>query len=940
MKRNNTASSLCVFYAYVSCKLAEHGYDPTIVLSITRKLLKEYPTSINIVLALFAQTLTRCPVEFLNIFLLTCVELIENNRNSCTTTKWLIISAILPWLLYPSCFTENVQETAEILFNSVHQRETNNGDDCENYSSILVSDEYFIRIVNSEKEMHWAFTIACSLEKTNHMELLDRISRIKIHSEEIVRYPLLHLGVSAILLSENDVVVQNKALAVLVNLNAAFYLPHILYLLSKAPSSQLQLKLLHSLPLTAAKKENVRPVLRSIDSFFLSGKQILRDLSMKLYSSLWKIEERCYSYLHDRLLEYETSSENMWQRDVILASIIGDICASKPHKHGEEWISVLNEIIKRWHKKQEGSLPSALALDAIIFLCQAEVLEAIKIYKLLAERLFDDNRVQVLKKFHSLIGYIFEKTRKDAFDQFKDVLLDAVSRMWLVISSSTQNEVIFSAISALSRFDKNEMPLKVIPDVYKKHAKLPQQCTNKSENEIAALKDQLPYVPGNVWVYFLRSVQPQVRPHVYNMYLRWLIEEVDNFPRSLYGSIRGEPKDLKILHDRCLFRALVDYLKNFSKQITSFKEDDLETSVICLKLLNGDLPKKLPLFNWTFLVPLLHIQQPALAEQIITLFSKQSCTSSSARVSAEDYLRTFANTNKVDDLRKVFNVLPDLCRGISTVVLKNFLEFAAVYAYEKTNNQDETLLAFIWDRLAAVLRSQDIDENNRICVSECVKTFWEKTAHDDQAFGNLLNAAIELPSTYVDYLCSCNESELSPDRVCKIIKLRCAMAMKSSVENPFIWLQRSIEITALFPEKQEFYFDCSLPVLKKYRSHSNCWHWLLQYTSYVHSALNELSEFGICFVLNALIFTVINVSAYEPFVSDRFTLEEYFRLFPQALNSVVVSKSSNQIIDWLQITTKSPKLDQRYNSLFYNALISLKNNEHLFKTHVWSKLSS
>lgn len=119
---------------------------------------------------------------------------------------------------------------------------------------------------------------------------------------------------------------------------------------------------------------------------------------------------------------------------------------------------------------------------------------------------------------------------------------------------------------------------------------------------------------------------------------------------------------------------------------------------------------------------------------------------------------------------------------------------------------------------------------------------------------------------------------------------------------------------------REFYFECSLPVIKKYRSHSNCWPWLLQYTSYIHSSTDKLSviffsncrtlffvsqsnnlfcflfqEFGINFVYDTLIFTIVNLSIYGPFVSNRFTSEEYFLFFPQALKSIIFNKTSSQV---------------------------------------------
>lgn len=45
---------------------------------------------------------------------------------------------------------------------------------------------------------------------------------------------------------------------------------------------------------------------------------------------------------------------------------------------------------------------------------------------------------------------------------------------------------------------------------------------------------------------------------------------------------------------------------------------------------------------------------------------------------------------------------------------------------------DKTLSALVWDRLAEALRNQDIDENNRICVSECIKIFWDETSYNDE----------------------------------------------------------------------------------------------------------------------------------------------------------------------------------------------------------------
>lgn len=146
---------------------------------------------------------------------------------------------------------------------------------------------------------------------------------------------------------------------------------------------------------------------------------------------------------------------------------------------------------------------------------------------------------------------------------------------------------------------------------------------------------------GDVWIGFLQNVREDVRDEACEMLTFWLQEEVDNFPRSLYGSIRGEPKDFNFLHHRCLCKSLVNHLKMFARQNHSHDKSDIETSITCLKILNGDLPKTLPLLNWSFLWQLLEIKEFRLTEQVIILFAKQSKTSSSARICIENYLKDF-----------------------------------------------------------------------------------------------------------------------------------------------------------------------------------------------------------------------------------------------------------------------------------------------------------
>lgn len=63
----------------------------------------------------------------------------------------------------------------------------------------------------------------------------------------------------------------------------------------------------------------------------------------------------------------------------------------------------------------------------------------------------------------------------------------------------------------------------------------------------------------------------------------------------------------------------------------------------------------------------------------------------------------------------------------------------------------------------------------------------------------LNNVATELPITYIEHLCSLSVvQDFTLDKVRKLLRLRCAMALKDNNDDPFVWLQECVEVTTLY----------------------------------------------------------------------------------------------------------------------------------------------
>lgn len=110
-----------------------------------------------------------------------------------------------------------------------------------------------------------------------------------------------------------------------------------------------------------------------IESLKNGNPKLMAPVVIQLLILLWKMDNRTYSFLHKML--YDESYKNLGlEMNISKAIACREICRLAPHLHGKDVVSVLSLILNESAGSANG-LPSAIAIEAIIELCKAYVID-------------------------------------------------------------------------------------------------------------------------------------------------------------------------------------------------------------------------------------------------------------------------------------------------------------------------------------------------------------------------------------------------------------------------------------------------------------------------------------------------------------------------------------------------------------------------------------
>lgn len=357
----------------------------------------------------------------------------------------------------------------------------------------------------------------------------------------------LTCAVVGMLVSHRSPEVTRPALDVLANMarldktKAPLFLPLLLYCLRMEPVPEIRLLLLEHIPKMAQHKFCIAPILKSIQALMTSPR--LQPVAIRLMTSLWEIQDRCFPQLLKAIGEDETSTKSSAKLpkpspDVLLAraAAIRDICRLKPEQHGADLLAPLQTILKT-AMGNDGGPASALALEGLYYLCEAEVIDIQSAWGVIGKQLSKDGRGVVIQRvceLFSLVPSLAVKTPQ--YEQFHS---DCVMSLWLYTTSSDPlvQGAAFQALASYSAdcFRVSHLPRQVCEDLYQQVEVMQQQQQDSGEeNTVIDVDTVFTYIPGVCYTRLLRSLPDKVLEDFEGFLSSLVGREADGLPRGIY----------------------------------------------------------------------------------------------------------------------------------------------------------------------------------------------------------------------------------------------------------------------------------------------------------------------------------------------------------------------------------------------------------------------
>ncbi|XP_070176499.1 focadhesin-like [Littorina saxatilis] len=353
-------------------------------------------------------------------------------------------------------------------------------------------------------------------------------------------------AVASVLVVHPNSAVTSLALDVLVqmarldNTKAPLFLPLLLYCLGRETAPESRLLFLEHMPLMAQHKLCVAPILKTLQALMTSPR--LRPLTIRLMTSLWSLQDRCFPQLLKAIGEDQTgagtkkSSSSLSSSlpfDVLLAkaAAVKEICRLRPEQHGAELLSPLSNILTS-ATDQQGAAPSALALEGLYHLCEAEVIDIQSAWGVLSKQLSSDKRNVVIVKICELFSLIPSlAVSTPEYEIFQE---RCVQQLWQY-TQSTDPTVQGAAYQALASFPVDafrvgHLPRQVCEELHSQAEVVRQQ----QEGSDVTVDTLFNFIPGVCFTRLLQTV-PHTALQDYGAFLSSMVgKEVDKLPRGIH----------------------------------------------------------------------------------------------------------------------------------------------------------------------------------------------------------------------------------------------------------------------------------------------------------------------------------------------------------------------------------------------------------------------
>ncbi|XP_028147022.2 focadhesin [Diabrotica virgifera virgifera] len=885
--------------------LSINKLDAQSVLCYLKKVIENRTlVTIDSILLIFSEVIDTCSPLHLKQLLEVCKTAIKSNKAINLCALETVRASLLPWLAAPCLLTNEAYEVAANIIAIIDNRQH---DEKENNASLKAFADKYKDQICTNKTVFLSVTLAMNLERFSQENLL------KIWLKELQEVPeefiaeMFNILCGLMMVDYTDPEISMIILELLlictknqISLSSKL-LTLILYVIPKNPSHHF----LTALPRLIILRDNIPKIIAMIQAVS-KGSENLFNMALSLAYDAWKIDNKCYIYLEDLLVQ-NVPVKKVWERNVVKAYILKKICEKKPELYGKDVIAHLSKILNDCDD-DNGALPCSLAIEAITVLCRAGVIDIKTTWSTLSPKFKNDMRVQVVK---SLCALTQEIPQLSDTDNYKDLFEDVTKTLWYY-GELGNSEISETALLSLTTFGMEHICMH-LPEKYLEPGSTPNMQA----------------VSGKTWIQFL--IQNGASISSINFIKKMMSIEIDGFLKYVYQP-KGpkEPVNYSYLPSFSIVRAIGEFIKTWVNKWRGSIHDKLYLE--CLNIYSVEYSKPLPPLDWSFLHDLL--VDPKTKEYAVDIASHQVVMSGTARRLIEGYLVELTNNPQIADIEHTFRNLKFLSRSIQPMILRPFIENCMWFAIQEYNQNHPELLITMTDYLKNVLQQENIQETNKVTIIEVVGSIIFVTDVNLKLFDLLCQVIVVSPSNLLEvakFDIVDNEEGFR-----KTVKIRCALA-RSGKFAPMNWLNLLIDVWSTNFRGLSLWEELDLVFKTHSKNTDECVPWFLELVGQIQAKIAERSEVeNICCLFDILIYAVISFSGFYTLIETNLDKEIRMKeLFPSALATLLDrytwEASSVQMLEWLYHLNMEATVPTEYRKLFGLCLQALKHNEEFIK---------
>ncbi|XP_065837163.1 focadhesin-like isoform X2 [Oscarella lobularis] len=311
-----------------------------------------------------------------------------------------------------------------------------------------------------------------------------------------------------------------------------------LYQLNLESIPEVKLHIMYSIPDLATHRLAVQPVLRSLQK--LAENKRLQPLSIRLIGVLWQKQDRIFPYLLQVLSACPIGfsdgdpierSRN-YELQLSQAACILDVCRLRASQHGADLVGLLSRILNAALRDPLAPCePAALTIEALKFLCLADVIDLPTAWSSLASKVLKDRRPLLLKQACSLLKVTFELCEDEDF-------IDSVVRALWEVALNPLLCIANEAYAALAELPLSCLKFDLLPSLLQKQVlksvsrTLAASLTVTDDEDEDDQKDR-PSIPGVLLTHLLAGFNQQSRDGLHAFACNAFRHELKNMPRGI-----------------------------------------------------------------------------------------------------------------------------------------------------------------------------------------------------------------------------------------------------------------------------------------------------------------------------------------------------------------------------------------------------------------------